>query len=158
MSPTNEQNNFTTQKQGAERNCTTCFFGAIPISSAISPCNRCNDYDKYARDTIYFWGKEDKVLEEPKEEVTEPDYNMVSKPKHYMLLEDKGIEVRDVIEALVKKMENSKEYGFEAMDYSDYVQAMQYVMRFMDKNGIEDIKKAVWYFNKMITNWEDEKE
>ena len=36
------------------------------------------------------------------------EYDVVSKPKHYMLFEDKGIEVRDVIE----KMEQLKELEY----------------------------------------------
>ena len=73
-------------------------------------------------------------------------YNTVSKPKHYMLFEDKGIEVRDVIERLVSKF-SPQESG---MFISDYVQLMQYLMRFMDKNGKEDLEKARWYLDKMI--------
>ena len=74
-------------------------------------------------------------------------YDVVSKPKHYMLFEDKGIEVRDVIERLVSKF-SSQEAG---MFIADYVQLMQYLMRFMDKNGKEDLEKARWYLDKMIS-------
>lgn len=81
-------------------------------------------------------------------------YDVVEKPKHYMLFEEEGIEVRDVIEKLVAKFGNR---GFEVnyplgatLFESDYVQLMQYLMRFMDKNGVEDLKKARWYLDKMI--------
>ena len=93
-------------------------------------------------------------------------YDIVSKPKHYMLFDkdavtglaymNGGIEVRDVIEKLVLKVQGqdlktvphwTKEAAlFEA----DYVQLMQYLMRFMDKNGKEDLEKARWYLDKMI--------
>ena len=79
-------------------------------------------------------------------------YDIVSKPKHYMLFEYENIEVRDVIERLVLKLQiaeddnKSKSPLFEA----DYVQLMQYLMRFMDKNGKEDLEKARWYLDKMI--------
>ena len=91
-------------------------------------------------------------------------YDIVNKPKHYMLFaaedlhKDKGIEVRDVIEKLVHKIsystfenlpKNSKAILFD----SDYVQLMQYLMRFMDKNGVEDLKKARWYLDKMIDSY-----
>jgi hypothetical protein len=76
-------------------------------------------------------------------------YNTVSKPKHYMLFEDKGIEVRDVIEKLVGKLELTS-MGHSYMFAADYVQLMQYLMRFMDKNGKEDLEKARWYLDKMI--------
>jgi len=84
-------------------------------------------------------------------------YDVVSKPKHYMLFNketvvffadnEKGIEVRDVITQLVEKLQVDKDSG---MFVADYVQLMQYLMRFMDKNGKEDLKKARWYLDKMI--------
>jgi len=83
------------------------------------------------------------------------DYDTVSKPKHYMLFEDKGIEVRDVIEKLLDRLTtNSRGFTFSHQVASDYVQMMQYVMRFMDKNGKEDLKKARWYLDKMIDAYE----
>jgi hypothetical protein len=82
-------------------------------------------------------------------------YNVISKPKHYMLFENKGIEVRDVIERLLKKVQDESKgmtphYKEASLFESDYVQLMQYLMRFMDKNGVEDLKKARWYLDKMI--------
>jgi hypothetical protein len=78
-------------------------------------------------------------------------YDIVSKPKHYMLFEDKGIEVRDVLEKLCDKLQNTLPYpGNSSLFESDYVQLMQYLMRFMDKNGVEDLKKARWYLDKLI--------
>lgn len=89
----------------------------------------------------------------------EKDYDVVSKPKHYMLFDEmevkerafegQGVEVRDVIEKLVGKF-SPQESG---MFISDYVQMMQYLMRFMDKNGVEDLKKARWYLDKMIQSY-----
>lgn len=73
-----------------------------------------------------------------------PTHDPVHKPKHYMLLP--GVEVRDVIQALVNKMSGTVHPMFAA----DYVQMMQYLMRFMEKNGQEDLKKALWYLNKLI--------
>lgn len=73
-------------------------------------------------------------------------FDAVNKPKHYMLFPDKGIEIRDVIEKLVSKM-----CPFDdGMFVSDYVQMMQYGMRFMEKNGLEDLKKMRWYLDKLI--------
>jgi hypothetical protein len=84
------------------------------------------------------------------------DYDIVTKPKHYMLFSYEemskydGIEVRDVIEKLVNKIE----YYPDGMFLADYVQMMQYGMRFMDKNGLEDLKKQRWYLDKMIERYE----
>jgi hypothetical protein len=80
-------------------------------------------------------------------------YDVVSKPKHYMLFEDEGIEVRHVIAKLVGKVYadvDNTPAGDNPLFESDYVQLMQYLMRFMDKNGVEDLKKARWYLDKMI--------
>lgn len=73
-----------------------------------------------------------------------PQPDPVERPAHYMLLP--GVEVRDVIKALVGK------FGQQAnpMIISDYVQMMQYGMRFMQKNGLEDLKKMRWYLDKII--------
>jgi hypothetical protein len=90
------------------------------------------------------------------------NYDIISKPKHYMLfawdelpIGGEGIEVRDVIAKLVQKLYIHSGSMFEDKDNplfeSDYVQLMQYLMRFMDKNGVEDLKKARWYLDKMIS-------
>jgi hypothetical protein len=84
-------------------------------------------------------------------------YDVISKPKHYMLFEDQGIEVRDVLAKLVgkfyKNCENLPDQPSCSLFESDYVQLMQYLMRFMDKNGVEDLKKARWYLDKMIESY-----
>ena len=89
--------------------------------------------------------------------MTKEDYNVISKPKHYMVFDKyqvklkadagEGVEVRDVIQKLVSKFDPPAEGMFVA----DYVQLMQYLMRFMDKNGKEDLEKARWYLDKMIS-------
>jgi hypothetical protein len=99
------------------------------------------------KDSVYFWG------EKPMPEET-TQYDVVSKPKHYMLFEDKQLEVRDVIQRLLDKIEGSEVVDFNPIDYADYFQAMAYFMRFMDKNGKEDLEKGVWYINKLISAWE----
>ena len=82
-------------------------------------------------------------------------YDSVNKPSHYMIFESLGIEVRDVIAKLVKNIEESKVINFDPMDFSDYVQMMQYGMRFMNKGGMEDLKKMKWYLDKLIENYDD---
>ena len=68
-------------------------------------------------------------------------------PSHYDLFPDQGIQVRELMQVLCTKLDAQGYGGFIA---SDYVQAMQYFLRFMEKNGVEDIKKGVWYMNKII--------
>jgi hypothetical protein len=86
--------------------------------------------------------------------MTKEDYNVISKPKHYMLFESEGIEVRHVIEKLVCKFKEDELTELHPLFISDYVQLMQYLMRFMDKNGVEDLKKARVYLNWMIEAYE----
>jgi hypothetical protein len=90
-------------------------------------------------------------------------YNVISKPKHYMLFDadyvnataylKEGIEVRDVIAKLVSKFDYQGYPDNAPLFISDYVQLLQYIMRFMDKNGVEDLKKARWYLDKMIESY-----
>lgn len=87
---------------------------------------------------------------------TNTSYDIISKPKHYMLFEEQGIEVRDVCGKLVCKVREGSNVPFwkdNNLFESDYVQLMQYLMRFMDKNGVEDLKKARWYLDKMIESY-----
>lgn len=81
-------------------------------------------------------------------EVCPDNYDIVNKPKHYILDEAKGIEVRDVCAAVANRMQESGKYS--GMFISDYVQALQYILRFDLKNGIQDLEKAGFYLNKMI--------
>ena len=84
-----------------------------------------------------------------------PQYDPVNRPQHYILFEDKGIEVRDVIEKLVSKFDDEVMHQFDShMFISDYVQMLQYVIRFKDKNGVEDLKKAEYYLKKMIESYD----
>jgi len=81
------------------------------------------------------------------------EHDPVNKPIHYLLLP--GVEVRDVCEALAEKMfDTDKNIPHRVLFIPDYVQMMQYLMRFMDKNGAEDLKKAKWYLDKMIEAYE----
>lgn len=130
--------------------CDTCFYGSIK-DSQIAPCKSCSGYNKYVQDSIYFWN--DDLHKFTPEGKNEDDHDPVSKPRHYMLFPEKNIEIRDVINRLLKKMEANDAWEFEAQDYSDYVQAMQYFMRFMEKNGRQDIEKGIWYMNKILDNW-----
>ena len=99
---------------------------------------------------------------------TAEDFDVVRKPKHYMLFDantvdnyaqlEIGIEVRDVLEKLVERAVDSFNHGGDIpiitdapLFMTDYVQLMQYLMRFMDKNGKEDLEKARWYLDKMIS-------
>ena len=75
------------------------------------------------------------------------EYDNVNKPKHYMLFPEHNIEVRDLMKLLAGQLDYE---GYSAMLISDYIQAMQYLLRWHNKNGIEDVRKAKWYLDKII--------
>ena len=110
--------------------------GAQPLKEAIDEWFK-DGVDQVQED---FWVSYKGITHDP-----------VVKPKHYMLFEEEGIEVRDVIKKLVSKL-----HAFRPMFIADYVQMMQYGMRFMDKNGLEDLKKQRWYLDKMIEEYESD--
>ena len=143
--------------------CDQCFY-ALMDKDTEAPCVTCRGYSNFVQGSIYASSHSSKPLKEAiddwfkhgQEQLREEFwYDVVDKPKHYMLFEDEGIEVRDVIEKLVDKFELTS-LGHSYMFAADYVQMMQYLMRFMDKNGKEDLKKARWYLNQLIDAYEYE--
>lgn len=65
--------------------------------------------------------------------------DMVNSPPHYSQC---AIECIDVIDQVVGNLEGSL-----AMYIGN---AIKYIWRFPFKNGIEDLRKAVWYLNRAI--------
>ena len=69
------------------------------------------------------------------------DKDMVNSPSHYT---QGSIECIDAIEQVVSGLD-----GMEAMCTGN---AIKYLWRWKHKNGVEDLKKAVWYLQRMIDN------
>lgn len=67
----------------------------------------------------------------------------VNNPHHY---NHKGVECINAIEA-----------SMEPSQFKGYLKGniIKYLWRYEYKNGIEDLKKAQWYLNKLITTWEN---
>ena len=80
---------------------------------------------------------------EPKD--TENNDNII-RPNHYA--SDKGFEVFDVQEAFIHEL--------KGMSASYWCNIVKYILRFQKKNGVEDLKKAKYYLEKLIE--EEEKE
>ena len=75
------------------------------------------------------------------EELDETDVpDNVNHPAHY--ISTTGLETIDVIEAFTADLQ-----GLEAVCTANI---LKYVCRWKHKNGIEDLKKAQWYLNKLI--------
>lgn len=130
--------------------CNTCFYAKMD-KGLEAPCVTCTGYSNWVPSDMYTSDSTDEdfwfVTDTSK-------YDMVSKPKHYMLFEEQGIEVRDVIEKLVNKF-SPVTHSYGGLVVADYVQMMQYLMRFMDKNGVEDLRKAKWYLEKLIEAYDE---
>lgn len=73
--------------------------------------------------------------------------DMVNHPKHYKA--KNGMEVIDVIEAFTANLN-----GYEASHTANII---KYICRWKEKNGLEDLKKAEWYLNRLIENIEKNK-
>ena len=67
--------------------------------------------------------------------------DMVNHPKHY--ISETGLETIDVLEAFTSDLK-----GIEAVDTGNI---LKYTCRWKHKNGIEDLKKARWYLNHLIS-------
>ena len=72
------------------------------------------------------------------------DKDMVNSPAHYT---QGSIECIDAIAQVVKDLD-----GMEAMCTGN---AIKYLWRWKHKNGIEDLKKAQWYVQRMIDNYRE---
>ena len=74
----------------------------------------------------------------------EPDVDMVNHPSHYT---QGGIECIDALKAAT-----ISKTGIEAVCTAN---AIKYLWRYEEKNGIEDVKKARWYIDRLIKELEE---
>ena len=74
----------------------------------------------------------------------EPDIDMVNHPAHYT---QGGIECIDALKAATVS-----KTGIEAVCTAN---AIKYLWRYEEKNGIEDVKKARWYIDRLIRELEE---
>ena len=106
------------------------------------------DMDDEMLDKIYIWYKElDQAACENTEDSCcdkESNVDMVNHPSHYT---QGGVECIDCIKsATVGKV------GIEAFCVGN---AIKYLFRYEEKNGIEDVKKARWYIDRLIKELEN---
>lgn len=67
--------------------------------------------------------------------------NMIDEPQHYIY---SNFEVKDVVKTLVNENE------IHGISCHYYANALEYLMRFKRKNGIEDLKKCQKYIDYLI--------
>ena len=77
-----------------------------------------------------------------KEQDDKPD--MVSHPKHYT---QGGIECIDALKAATVG-----KHGIEAVCVANII---KYLWRYEEKNGVEDVRKAKWYIERLLKELED---
>lgn len=80
-------------------------------------------------------GIKEKVLSE----LPADQFDMINKPRHY---KQGKVECIDAIEAAV--------IGLEGIESHCTANIIKYLWRWKWKNGVEDLKKARWYLNKLI--------
>ena len=113
------------------KECGSCFFVSNEVDEG--PCKTCRSHNKYVPMSAFL----DAAYKD----------NSIDSPNHYQLID--GMEVRDILEILADKL-NYGNVPPTPLFISDYVQMMQYLMRFMGKNGVEDLKKAKYYLDQLI--------
>lgn len=74
----------------------------------------------------------------------ESDDKMVYHPAHYQ--SETGLEVIDAIEAFTFDLK-----GIEAVDTGNVI---KYICRWKHKNGVQDLKKCMWYLQHLIEHEE----
>ena len=82
----------------------------------------------------------EKSFNELMEKIDEENNNNIISPNHYA--SDKGFEVFDVQEAFIHEL--------KGMSASYWCNIVKYILRFQKKNGVEDLKKAKYYLEKLI--------
>ena len=68
--------------------------------------------------------------------------DLVNSPPHYQLLP--GVDVYTLRQALAKK---ATEKAIPHHLWSDWDRALEYLLRMWDKNGEQDLRKALWYLH-----------
>ena len=136
---------------------------------SIDDCDNCELMKKYDRDTSEFTDQYACIFDEMSDDMLnkcynwykeldpaacendedgccnkEPNVDMVNHPVHY---NQGGIECIDALKAATVS-----KTGIEAVCTAN---AIKYLWRYEEKNGIEDVKKARWYIDRLIRELEE---
>ena len=137
--------------------------------NSIDDCDDCELMKKYDRDTSEFTDQYSCIFHKMSDDMLnkcynwykelnptacenaetkccnkEPDIDMVNHPSHYT---QGGIECIDALKAATVS-----KTGIEAVCTAN---AIKYLWRYEEKNGIEDVKKARWYIDRLIKELEN---
>lgn len=72
----------------------------------------------------------------------------INHPMHYKT--KNGMETIDIIEAFTEGLSGSEAFNTGSV--------LKYMCRWSKKNGLEDLKKAQWYLNRLIDSIKDKQE
>lgn len=137
--------------------------------NSIDDCDNCELMKKYDKDTSEFTDQYACIFDEMSDDMLNKCYNwykeldpaacendegdccnkesnvdMVNHPSHYT---QGGIECIDALKAAT-----ISKTGIEAVYTAN---AIKYLWRYEEKNGIEDVKKARWYIDRLIEELEN---
>lgn len=137
--------------------------------NSIDDCDNCELMKKYDKDTSEFTDQYACIFDEMSDDMldkcydwlrdirsapcenaeakcceVEPDADMVNHPSHYT---QGGIECIDALKAATVS-----KTGIEAVCTAN---AIKYLWRYEEKNGVEDVKKARWYIDRLIKELEE---
>ena len=136
--------------------------------NSIDDCDNCELMKKYDKDTSEFTDQYACIFDEMSDNMLNKCYNwykeldpaacendeaecckvepddMVNHPSHY---NQGGIECIDALKAATVS-----KTGIEAVCTAN---AIKYLWRYEEKNGIEDVKKARWYIDRLIKELEN---
>ena len=137
--------------------------------NSVNDCDGCELMKKYDKDTIEFTDQYSCIFHKMSDDMLdkcydwleeisptscansedrccnkEPNVDMVNHPSHYT---QGGIECIDALKAATVS-----KTGIEAVCTAN---AIKYLWRYEEKNGIEDVKKARWYIDRLIKELEE---
>jgi hypothetical protein len=87
-----------------------------------------------------------------RERINQHRHDAVHNPKHYDL---GGVQVIDIRDILLDRIQSSGTLNYRQTDC--WSRSWEYLTRFMEKNGVEDLKKAKFYLDRLINDLESSK-
>ena len=122
--------------------------------SVRKTCDNCKHYSHGAcsrdgslmcREEMKYWELSDDAKADLLHDA-EPEHDAVNHPSHYTA---GGLECIEALKAATTRLT-----GIEAVCTAN---AIKYLWRWKDKNGAEDIRKAIWYCERLLKEIGDER-
>jgi hypothetical protein len=82
-----------------------------------------------------------------KEKLAQKQTDMVNNPPHYDL---GGLQVIDIRDILLDRIQRSGVLDYKQTDY--WSRSWEYLTRFMEKGGAEDLKKGKYYLDRLVNS------